>query len=102
MPRREQLEQLLAADPDDVFLQYALAMSYATEGDAPEAIRRLDDLVGGNPDYVAAWFQKGQLEAGGGNTAAAQVSLTRGIAAARKTGNAHAEGEMTAFLESLA
>ena len=101
MSRREQLEDLLRADPDDVFLHYALALECASAGDAAEAIARLDGVLGRDADYVAAYFQKGQILAREGDLESAAAALRDGVAAARRTGNAHAEGEMTAFLEAL-
>ncbi|HUG91852.1 MAG TPA: tetratricopeptide repeat protein [Planctomycetaceae bacterium] len=102
MSRREQLEEMLRAEPDDQFLQYALAMECASAGDAPEAVERLDRVIRRDPDYVAAYFQKGQILAREGRTAEAADALRTGIEAARRTGNAHAEGEMAGFLEAIA
>ena len=101
MPSRAQLEQLLAADPTDVFLAYAVAMACASEGSPDEAIDRLAALVEEHADYVPAWFQRGQLLASERRVQAARDVLTEGIAVARRVGDAHAEGEMTEFLESL-
>jgi predicted Zn-dependent protease len=101
MPSREQLEQLLADDPTDVFLVYAVAMAWASEGDADQAIERLGKLLEEQPDYVPAWFQRGQLLAGADRVQEAREVLVEGIAVARRVGDAHAEGEMAEFLESL-
>jgi predicted Zn-dependent protease len=101
MSRRAQLEELLRSDPDDVFLHYALALEYASAGETTEALRRLDDLLVREPDYVAAWFQKGQILAREGEGERAAQALRSGIEAARRTGDTHAEGEMTGFLESI-
>lgn len=101
MPKREQLEQMLQSNPDDLFLQYALAMACINEGDASAGLERLDEVLRRDPDYVAAWFQKGQLLAEEGQPDAAREALQRGIEVARKVGDAHAEEEMTGFLETL-
>lgn len=101
MPSREQLEQLLALDPTDVFLSYAVAMTCASEGDVGEAVTRLAQLVVDHPDYVPAWFQRGQLLAGLDRVEEARGVLAEGIVVARRVGDSHAEGEMIEFLESL-
>ncbi len=101
MSRREQLEQMLAADPEDVFLQYAVAMAYSSEGNEATCLRRLDTLIENSPDYVAAYFQSGQLLAGAERTDEAQSILQRGIAVAKRVGDQHAESEMLGFLETL-
>ena len=101
MTRREQLEELLKADPDDVFLNYALALACISEGNAETGLRHLQQVIDDNPDYVAAYFQQGQVLAERGESQAAREIVTSGIEAARRTGDGHAESEMTAFLESL-
>ncbi|MEX0701234.1 MAG: tetratricopeptide repeat protein [Planctomycetales bacterium] len=101
MPRREQLEALLESDPDDVFLNYALAKELIAEGRAAEGLACFDRVIELDPNYVPAYFQKGQALAERGEVAAAREALTAGIAAARRTGDTHALGEMTGFLEAL-
>ena len=101
MNRREKLEMMLAASPDDPFLCYALALALAGEGDTSGAIARLEGMLQTNPDYVPAYFQLAQMQAGRGQADLAKPVLTRGIEMARRAGDAHAEGEMRGFLEQL-
>lgn len=101
MSRRERLEALLSDDPDDVFLRYALAMEDVAEGNTAAALAGLDDVLARDADYVAAYFQKGQLLAREGDLDPARECLRQGIDVARRVGDAHAESEMTGFLESL-
>ncbi|MDP7278081.1 MAG: tetratricopeptide repeat protein [Planctomycetaceae bacterium] len=101
MPTRDELELLLEADPDDVFLIYAVAMACASEGDPVEAVSRLERLTDVHPDYVTAWFQRGQLLAGLGRSDEARSVLVAGIAAASRDGDDHARQEINEFLESL-
>lgn len=101
MPKREQLEEMLKADPDDVFLQYALAMAYASEGDVAEGINRLRQLIRQHPDYVAAYFQCGQLLSREGEADAARDVLEQGIQVADRVGDQHAAMEMRGFLDTL-
>ena len=101
MSRREQLEELLKSDPEDLFLLYALAMACLSDGEITQGLERLDQVIQQDPDYVAAYFQKGQALATQGDTAAAKLALTQGIEVAQKIGETHAESEMSAFLEDL-
>ena len=101
MPKREQIQEMLKSDPGDVFLHYALAMTYAADGDAETALARLQDVIERDPDYVAAYFQKGQLLAREGEPEEARKVVRRGIEVAGRTGDTHAAAEMTGFLESL-
>ena len=101
MPKREQLEELLKSDPDDVFLQYGLAMTYVAEGDTAQGLEQLAAIIGNHPDYVAAYFQRGQLLADEGEIEDAREVITLGIEAARRVKDSHAESEMLGFLEML-
>jgi thioredoxin-like negative regulator of GroEL len=99
-PRMAQIEALLADDPTDVFLRYGLAMEYVSAGDEPTAadhLVRLADEAG----YVPAFLQAGQVLARLGRTEEACAVLRRGVAAARRQGDSHAEGEMAGLLASL-
>jgi Tfp pilus assembly protein PilF len=101
MNRREKLEALLAQTPDDVFLRYALALAWVSEGNPSAARQGLEALIASDPQYVPAYFQLAQLQVGQGEAAHAKPVLTRGIEAARRAGDAHAEGEMRGLLEQL-
>lgn len=101
MTRREKLESMLADSPDDTFLQYALAMQYATEGDDAGADTRMSALLERDPHYVPAYFQLAQIVVRKGEPDRARQLLSRGIEAARRAGDDHAEGEMRGFLEQL-
>lgn len=101
MSRRAKIEAQLEAAPRDSFLNYAWAMVVAGQGEPALAMERLQQLLEWEPQYVPAWFQLGQLQAQVGETDQARQTLVRGIEAARRAGDTHAEGEMRGFLESL-
>jgi thioredoxin-like negative regulator of GroEL len=101
LPTRRQLEQLLESEPDDVFLQYALAKACISEGDVASGLAQFQAVIEHHPDYVPAYFQKGQSLAEQGRTEEAREVLSDGIQIARKVGDGHAEREMTEFLETL-
>ncbi len=101
LPSREQLEELLQSDPDDIFLNYALAQQYVAEGAVEKGLQQYSRTLKLDPDYVPAYFHQAQTLAANGNVEKARSVITQGIAIAGKTGEAHAEMEMTAFLDSL-
>lgn len=101
MPTRHQLEQLLESEPDDVFLQYALAKACISEGDVEGGLAQFQAVIDRHPEYVPAYFQKGQSLAEQGRTEEARGILVSGIQIARKVGDGHAEREMTEFLGAL-
>ena len=100
-PRRALLEEFLAAHPKDAFARYGLAMECANQDDAAAAIENFDKLLAENPNYVAGYFQYGQLLARLSRTADARRTLSNGIEVARRTGDQHASSEMEAALAQL-
>jgi hypothetical protein len=92
---------MLAAEPHDQFLRYSLALELDKEGQNDRSLELLRGLGADELPYVPAFFMAGQQLARLGRIDDARQVLTAGIAAARKQGNAHAEGEMTEFLSGL-
>lgn len=99
--RMQQLEALLADDPNDPFLRYGLAMEHASSGDEETGARLLVELIQVRPEYVPAYLQAGQLLARLDRVDEAQGVYRTGIAAAMKKGDVHAAGEMQQFLDLL-
>ena len=92
--RREILEGFVEANPNDAFARYGLAMECASQGDAAAALEQYAQLLAAHPEYVPGYHQYGTLLARLGKKDDARKILTDGVAAARKTGNSHAQGEM--------
>ena len=101
MPTIQQIEALLENEPDDVFLNFGLAMAFASAGELEDGIARFDRTITLDPNYVPAYFQKARLLANRGDDDAAKAALKQGLATATAVGDEHAFGEMTEFLESL-
>jgi predicted Zn-dependent protease len=99
-PRMEQIEALLADDPNDGFLLYGLAMEYASAGDETTAAGKLLELIEKQP-YVPAYLQAGQMLNRLGRDSEAGDVLRQGIAAAKQQGDSHAQGEMEGLLSAL-
>ncbi len=101
MSRLDQLQQMLADEPNDPFLHYALGMEHVKLGDAELALTQFASMNAAFPDHVAAWHQRGRLLADRGETESARDVLQQGIAVAQRTGDDHAAGEMQGLLEML-
>jgi Tfp pilus assembly protein PilF len=99
--RRQKLEEFLAAHPGDAFAQYGLAIECAKEDDHDATIRQFRTLLESHPDYVTGYFQFGQFLARIGRPGDARRTLTEGIAAAGRTGDEHAQSEISAALAGL-
>jgi len=101
MSRREQLEAMLADEPQDTFLRYALAMELENESELEKSIEMFQSLMEDSPPYVPAFFMLGQLFARVDRSEEARPVLEAGIEQARQQGDSHAAGEMSDFLASL-
>jgi tetratricopeptide (TPR) repeat protein len=95
------LSQILAANPNDTFARYGLAMELVGQHKIEEALAEFDRCIQINPDYVPAYQMSAQTLAANGNPELAIARLHHGIAAANRTGNQHALAEMESLREEL-
>lgn len=101
MDRLEMLREIVAQQPNDAFARYGLAMEYANRGDLEPALGEFQRLLELHPDYAAGYFMAAQSLAKAGRNDEAKDYLVRGIAAAQRSRNTHAAGEMQQMLEEL-
>ena len=101
MSRKEQIQQMLESNPEDVFLNYALALEMDKEGDSGHSLELFAKLMNGDPPYVPAFFMAGQILARMTRNDEAKQILEQGIQQAKLQGEQHAAGEMTEFLQGI-
>ncbi len=101
MSRLAKLESLLASEPDDVFLNYSLAMELAKAKRPEEALGRFDRVAELDPDYIASYFHKGKTLLQMGDRERAKEALALGIERAKGCGDQHAVSEMSELLSTL-
>lgn len=99
--RRERIERLLDTDPKDVFLRYALALEWVSEGELDRGLEILSALMAAPPHYVPAFHMAGRHLAAAGRIEEARAALRDGIELARVQGESHAAAEMAELLMSL-
>ncbi len=95
------LSEILTADPTNAFARYGLAMEHNTQGNTNLALTEFSTLIQHSPDYVPAYQMSAQTLAKLGRTDEAVARLKEGLAAAHRTNNTHAAGEMQTLLEDL-
>jgi Tfp pilus assembly protein PilF len=100
MDRPSQLRSFIAAQPDQPFPRYALAMELK-QGDPAAAEAELAELLRRAPDYLAAYLQRGMLQQLLGRDADARDTFRAGQELARRTGDTHTLSELTSALEAL-
>ncbi len=99
--RQQQIEAMLADEPNDPELRYMLAMEHASQGDDAGAVRCFQDLIALTADYPPAYHQAGRALQRLNRLDEARALLQQGIPAALKKGDQHAAGEMQELLENL-
>lgn len=101
MDRLAMLNEILSQSPDDAFARYGLAMEYSKTGEIERALEEFGKLLSTHPDYTAGYFMAAQTLANANRVEEAKKMLVDGISSASRTGNAHAQSEMTAMLDEL-
>jgi len=101
MSRLEQLREMLGKEPEDEFLNYAVALELDKLEQHDESLQLFEKLMAFDPPYVPAFFMAGQMLNRLDRIDEAQRLLTEGIKHARSQGNSHAAGEMTEYLEMI-
>lgn len=94
MNRIDQLKALLAADPEDSFVRFAIAMEYKNQGDINEAIRIFIDLKSRDPEYVGLYFHLGKCYEEDESLDMALNIYQEGIDIANKLNDTHARSEL--------
>ena len=101
MDRLAMLNEILSQNPDDAFARYGLAMDYSKSGEVERALEEFAKLLSAHPDYTAGYFMAAQTLVTANRVDEAKKMLVDGISSARRTGNGHAQSEMTAMLDEL-
>lgn len=101
MNRVDMLNEILAQNPNDAFARYGLALEYSNQGEIETALAEFGKLLSAHPDYTAGYFMAAQTLVKGDRIEEAKRMLTDGISSARRTGNAHAQSEMSSMLAEL-
>ena len=101
MERIEKLKEFLKANPEDSFLNHALALEYLKLNDAPAARKTFEDLLGRDPGYVGSYYHLAKILESAGEKDKAIEWYEKGIGVARKAGDQHALNELQAAHDDL-
>jgi len=101
MDRLAMLNEILSQNPDDAFARYGLAMEHSKAGEVERALEEFGKLLSTHPDYTAGYFMAAQTLVSANRIDEARKMLVEGISSARRTGNSHAQSEMTTLLDEL-
>ncbi len=59
--RLEQLQEMIKNEPNDSFLNYALALEYAKKNELKKAIEIIEAVINADKNYLGAYYQLGQF-----------------------------------------
>jgi tetratricopeptide (TPR) repeat protein len=90
-----------AAAAGDPFVWYGLAMEYRGLERYQDALATFEILRARTPEYVPMYLMCGQMLEKMGLADDARSWLVAGVEAARRKGDAHAQGELESALEAL-
>src|SRR5690606_8709648 len=94
--RLQQLIDFLAENPDDPFLNYALATEHLKLGHVEDALRYYEGLVEKHPGYVGTYYHLGKLYETLGRQDHAIAVYEKGMHSARAKRDMHALSELQA------
>jgi len=99
--RINKLKAFLEKQPNDSFLQHALALELVKIGDDEGARHLFENILEHEPGYVGTYYHLARLLERQGDNDAAMVVYEKGIAAAKTAGDNHARNELQMALDDL-
>lgn len=101
MERISKLKELLASNPDDSFLQHALALEYIKTGNDVEAKNLFENILDHEPGYIGSYYHLAKLLERAGDNESAIKWFEKGMEEAKKAGDTHAYNELKSAYEEL-
>ncbi len=94
LSRLEQLRQFLEQEPNDPFLQYAIATEYLKLGDLEQALAYYLKTIEVDENYVGTYYHLGKLYEKLTDAPSAEKTYKNGMEVARKANQQHAFSEL--------
>lgn len=101
MDRIERLREFLRANPNDSFLQHALALEYIKEGNDPMARELFEGVLQRDENYVGSYYHLGKLLERNGDSQGAIAVYEKGMVKAKEASEQQAYNELRAAYEEL-
>ncbi len=99
--RLEQLRVMLADEPGDLFLRYAIALELKRNGEVEQAIAGLEAILSEDPKHIASYYQLATMLADLGRIDEAAEVCEAGSMQCLVTGDRKARSELLALKEAL-
>jgi len=101
MSRIEKLNEFLQKNPDDNFVQHALALEYIKIGRDREARNLFEKILDRDPGYIGSYYHLGKLLEQLGEKDLAIQWYVKGMNAAKAAVDSHAYSELLGAYEDL-
>ncbi len=101
MERIEKLQAFLKTNPNDSFVQHALALEFIKMGDEEKARKLFENILNNDAGYVGSYYHLAKLYERTGNDEKAIETYEKGMAEAKKINDMHAFGELRSAYEEL-
>lgn len=101
MDRIERLQEFLKANPNDSFVQHALALEYIKIGDDATARHLFETVLQRDENYVGSYYHLGKLLERNGDSQSAIAVYEKGMIKAKDVGEQQAYNELQTAYEDL-
>lgn len=101
MNRIEKLKDFLHQQPNDSFLQHALALEYIKINDDTSAKTLFENILKYNEKYIGSYYHLAKLLERTGEIEQAKTCYEKGMKVARELNDNHAYNELQAAYEDL-
>lgn len=95
------LQEMLAEMPDDIFLNYALAMEYKGLNHTSQTIQQLEKVLLLDENHVASLYQMGVLMSENGENEKAVLFLEKGLNLAKQNKDLKTANEFKTLLDEI-
>ena len=99
--RLQQLQEMLKSEPNDSFLNYALALEYANIDKLEKAIEIIEALLKRDKNYLGGYYQLGKIYEQSQQPEKAIETYNKGITIAKEQKNNKTLGELNTALMLL-
>jgi predicted Zn-dependent protease len=99
--RIDAIKEMLLKEPEDAFLNYALALELEKENKITEAIAVIGTIIARDENYLGGYYKLGKLHEAAGEKEKARTVYENGVLIARKQKNAKTMNELNEAIQQL-
>ena len=101
MDRIERLKEILRTNPNDSFVQHALALEYIKAGDDTKARQLFEAVLQKDENYVGSYYHLGKLLERNGDRQGALAVYEKGMIQAKAADERQSYNELQSAYEDL-